>query len=89
MTPHEFMEGWKYLVLQPWGEAYDNYYFTSTTSETANVQYHHYYQALKWVDRYIWKAIAKHYAGGSTWPELNEILSTLSRLLGHPFTFPT
>lgn len=77
MTKSEFMAGWRLLVLQPWGRLYNKVGDTGYPTGDAVAQFDLYYDGLKWGHPCAWEKVARQYGGGSKWPSLEDLITSL------------
>jgi hypothetical protein len=78
MTQHEFAQGWKLLILQPWGARYRTLTKEGQPSEESRTQLEFYYDKLKFGSAEAWRKTAELFASGEKWPSVNELRETLS-----------
>lgn len=78
MTQHDFAQGWKLLIVQPWGKLYRSLTDEGQMSEEAKIQMQFYYEKLKFAHKDAWIKTAELYAEGAKWPSLSEVRDTLS-----------
>lgn len=77
MTKHDFIPGWRMLVMQPWGRLYNKVGDTGQPTGDAVAQFDLYYEALKWAQPTAWGKVARQYAAGSKWPSVDELTASL------------
>ncbi len=82
MTPHEFAQGWKLLIVQPWGWRYRSVTAEGKPSEDSQLQLEFYYHHLKFGHPEAWMKTAHLFAAGDAWPSVHEVRTTLQ--LFHP-----
>lgn len=85
MSKAEFSQGWKLLILQPWGWRYRGLVEDPTTgqmvpSEEAKAQMGFYYDKLKWAQGAAWMQVAEVYAQGKDWPSVQELKTALQHV---------
>lgn len=85
MPKGDFSQGWKLLILQPWGWRYRGLVEDAQTgrmvpSEEAKTQMNFYYDKLKWAQPGAWMAVAELFAQGDDWPSVNELKAALMHL---------
>jgi hypothetical protein len=73
MTHSEFAQGWKLLILQPWGWRYRSLTDQGQPTEESKTQLEFYYTKLKFGHREAWRHVAELYAQGKEWPSVNEL----------------
>lgn len=77
MTKREFAQGWKLLILQPWGWRYRTLTPQGTPSEESQTQLDFYYSKLSWAHADAWREVAERYAQGEEWPSLDALKLSL------------
>lgn len=71
MTREEFLKGWLFLTVQPWGKRY------SGTDGAAMVQSELYYGKFKNTNPYVWQGCCEMLAEGNHWPPIDELKTTI------------
>lgn len=82
MTKQEFMQGWKLLVLQPFGLRFNQLGKDGKPTADALAQLDFYYESLKWADAQAWLKVAVLFARGEKWPSVNELRDGLRNVNG-------
>lgn len=87
MSKGEFSQGWKLLILQPWGWRYRGLVEDPQTgqmvpSEESKAQMNFYYDKLKWAQAAAWMHVAEVYAQGKDWPSVQELKTALQHVNG-------
>ena len=82
MTKTEFLQGWKMLVLQPWGWRYNQIGKDGKPTPDAMAQLDFYFAKLSWAQTEAWRKVAEVYAEGKEWPSIQELRASLQSLNG-------
>lgn len=82
MTKKEFLQGWKVLVLQPWGWRYNQVGKDGKPTADAMAQLDFYFSKLSWAQPEAWAKVAEVYAEGKEWPSVQELRASLQNLNG-------
>jgi hypothetical protein len=79
MTQGEFAQGWKLLILQPWGWRYRGLNEEGQPTEEAKLQMQLYYSKLKWASPEAWMKVVSVYVEGSEWPSIGDMKRSLQQ----------
>lgn len=82
MTKSEFLQGWKLLVLQPWGWRYNQMAQDKKPTADALAQLEFYFAHVQWAHSAAWMKVATLYASGSEWPSIQELEGSLRAVHG-------
>lgn len=77
MTQYEFAQGWKLLILQPWGWRYRTLTAKGDPSPESEAQLRFYYNKLKWAEAAYWMRAAELFAEGDEWPSVHDLTMSL------------
>ena len=70
MTKAEFAQGWKLLLVQPWGWRYRGLDANGQPTQEAALQLDFYYNKLSWASPQAWQEVATRFAEGEEWPSI-------------------
>lgn len=73
MTQSEFAQGWKLLILQPWGWRYRALDQDGKPTSEAQLQLQFYFDKLQWLTGAAWLEVATLFAQGDEWPSLSAL----------------
>jgi len=82
MTHAQFAQGWKLLILQPWGWRYRSLTDQGQPTEESRAQLEFYFQKLQWGHEKAWMKVADLYAQGHEWPSVTELKRALQSMQG-------
>lgn len=77
MTKQEFVQGWKLLIMQPWGWRYKRVTDTGEPTQESMNQLLFYYDKLKWAHPNAWVKVAEVFAQESEWPSVKMLNTAL------------
>lgn len=77
MTQAEFAQGWKLLILQPWGWRYGRLDAQGRPTEESRAQLEFYFAKLQWAHPAAWMKVADLYAQGNEWPSVRDMAQAL------------
>lgn len=84
MTHAEFAQGWKLLIVQPWGWRYRSLDAAGVPTAETKLQMEFYYDKLKWMAPEAWQEVAALFAQGEEWPSIGA-LNTAARQVNHKY----
>ena len=80
MTQAEFVQGWKLLIIQPWGWRYNQMDQNGQPTSATKQQMEFYFDKLKWAHPEAWLEVVDLFARGDKWPSVDELTQTLRQV---------